>query len=71
MTNIVFEHRYWLRILRDHMSFIQAKLSVEHLEEHLGTFSPLLIDHMLREEAYYLMKLGINVGNRPLEDLVE
>lgn len=40
-------------------------------KEVLGTFSLLTLDHMLREEAYYLMKLGINVGNRPLEDLVE
>jgi hypothetical protein len=40
-------------------------------KEVIAGFSPLFIDHMLREEAYYLMKLGINVGNRPLEDLVE
>lgn len=40
-------------------------------EQVLGTFSALLIDHMLREEAYYLMKLGIEVGDRPITDLIE
>ena len=37
----------------------------------LGTISPLLINHMIREEAYYLRKLGINVGNAPLLDISE
>lgn len=40
-------------------------------DQVLGTFSALLIDHMLREEAYYLMKLGIEVGDRPITDLFE
>ena len=39
-------------------------------KELLGTFSQLLIDHMLREEAYYLMSLGLNVGNRAIVDMI-
>jgi len=37
----------------------------------LGTVSPLLINHILRENAYYLRKLGSNVGNAPLMDISE
>jgi hypothetical protein len=36
----------------------------------LGTIAPLLLDHMLREEAYFLKKLGENVGDLPLRDLI-
>jgi hypothetical protein len=34
-------------------------------KETLGTFTPLMADHMSREESYYLMKLAATAGTPP------
>jgi hypothetical protein len=34
-------------------------------KEVLGTISPLVLDHMNREECYYLTKLSFAAGTRP------
>ncbi len=50
------------RLLEMEIQLFQAFLyDLEELrleDEILGTFSPLMADHMSREECYYLMKLS-------------
>lgn len=48
---------------------LQELLQLRVSKQVLGTIAPLMINHMIREEAYYLRKLGVNVGNLPLEDI--
>lgn len=38
--------------------FLQEIEELELSNQALGTFAPLMADHMLREECYYLLKLG-------------
>ncbi|KMY56217.1 hypothetical protein AC623_13680 [Bacillus sp. FJAT-27231] len=40
------------------MSFLQEIEELRLSKEALGTFAPLMADHMMREECYYLMKLA-------------
>ncbi|MFK2824472.1 DUF2935 domain-containing protein [Bacillus sp. B190/17] len=40
------------------MNFLQEIEELEISKEALGTFAPLMADHMLREECYYLQKLA-------------
>ena len=72
MTNytaaVLFEHRFWLQVLGDHARFIKDALSPDERDEIqsaeyfinkvLSTLTPLMPDHMLREECYYLIKLA-------------
>jgi hypothetical protein len=38
--------------------FLHELEEMELNNQALGTFAPLMADHMLREECYYLMKLA-------------
>lgn len=40
------------------MNFLNEIEELELSKEALGTFAPLMADHMFREECYYLMKLA-------------
>lgn len=40
------------------MNFLHELEELELSKEALGTFAPLMADHMFREECYYLMKLS-------------
>lgn len=39
-------------------NFLQEIEELELSYQALGTFAPLIADHMIREECYYLMKLA-------------
>lgn len=40
------------------MTFLQELMQLRLNLDALGTFSPLIVDHMYREECYYLLKLA-------------
>lgn len=40
------------------MGFLNEIEELELSKEALGTFAPLMADHMMREECYYLTKLA-------------
>lgn len=42
--------------------FLQELEELELTNQALGTFAPLMADHMYREECYYLMKLAESAG---------
>ncbi|MEK4028706.1 DUF2935 domain-containing protein [Pseudobacillus sp. FSL P4-0506] len=44
------------------MNFLREIEELEISKEALGTFAPLMADHMMREECYYLMKLAESTG---------
>ncbi|MED0666276.1 DUF2935 domain-containing protein [Bacillus badius] len=44
------------------MNFLQEIEELELSKEALGTFAPLMADHMMREECYYLIKLAESTG---------
>jgi hypothetical protein len=40
------------------MNFLEEIEEMELSKEALGSFAPLMADHMMREECYYLTKLA-------------
>lgn len=48
--------------MRKFMDFLQEITEYQLNNELLGTLNPLIPDHMLREECYYLMKLALAAG---------
>ena len=44
--------------MEEFMLFLEKTLNMELDNQILGTLSPLLLDHMFREECYYLTKLS-------------
>ncbi|MTI58968.1 MAG: DUF2935 domain-containing protein [Firmicutes bacterium] len=44
--------------IEEFMFFLEKTLDLELANKVLGTLTPLLLDHMLREECYYLTKLA-------------
>ena len=50
---------------------LEELLSLRLNKLTLGTLAPLMINHFIREEAYALRKMGVNVGDLPLQDIPE
>jgi hypothetical protein len=48
--------------IRLFMNFLQELEDLELSAQALGTFAPLMADHMFREECYYLLKLSESAG---------
>ena len=50
--------------------FLHELEELELSAQALGTFSPLMADHMSREECYYLMKLAESTNQHILKNLI-
>ena len=50
--------------IRLFMGFLEELEDLELTEKALGSFAPLMADHMYREECYYLTKVAESTGNQ-------